>query len=111
MDTHNIQETTIQVPSVNTKTLTIDLWKALGILGGAVLVAVVTTAFAAGRTINSDHFATLATAADVAEIKTSYVRSDVYTANQAAITSSLRDIKDQLTALNQARVMSVAPVK
>lgn len=103
MDTETVPVVAVQVPT--TKTLTIDLWKALGILGGAVLVAIVTTAFAAGRTLNADHFTTLATASDVAEIKTSYVRSDVYTANQTALTSSLRDIKDQLTALNQARLM------
>lgn len=91
---------TIQVPTPNTKSLTIDLWAALGIVGGAILVSIVSTAFIVGRTINSDHFLTQSTAAAVDQIQTNYVRSDVYAANQTATLTTLRDIKDELTLLS-----------
>lgn len=81
----------------NTKQLTINIWAALGILGSAILVSIVTTAFTVGRTVNSDHFLLQSTADAVVEIKASYVNKDVYNANQASINTSLRDIKNSLT--------------
>lgn len=79
---------------------TINIWSALGILGAAILVSVVGTAFAIGGTLNSDHFVLQSTAQAVTEIKSDYVRSDVYQANQTSLNGSLRDIKNQLTDLS-----------
>ncbi len=95
-DTKKYQE---NQTSVSPKQFTINIWTAFGILGGAILVSIVGTAFTIGRTLNTDHFTLESTAAAVAEIKASYVNKDVYDANQAALISSLRDIKDSQTAL------------
>lgn len=84
----------------NTKTLTVSIWTALGILGSAILVSVVGTAFAVAGTANSDHFLLQSTALAVTELKLTTVSKDVYEANQASLSVSLRDIKTQLEALN-----------
>lgn len=86
------------------KEITVNLWTALGIISAAVLVSIVGTAFAIGGTLNSDHFILQSTAQAVTEIKenqSQYVRSDVYEANQQAILTSLRDIKNTLDTLSK----------
>lgn len=81
----------------NTKSLTINLWAALGILGSAILVSIVATAFTVGRTLNSDHFLTNANASAIEEIKGTYVRSDVYAANQQEIKAIFNQHVTQMT--------------
>lgn len=96
----NVQMPTVQTP----KEITINVWAALGIIGGAILVSIVGTAFAAASAANSDHFLLQSTATAVSEIKTNqsqYVRSDVYEANQTAIETSLQDIKTDLQSIDQ----------
>lgn len=88
-----------EAPSIIKKEFTISVWTAMGILGTSIIVSVVGTAFTVGRTLNTDHFTLVRTADSVAEIKASYVNKDVYSANQESINSSLRDIKNQLSAI------------
>lgn len=80
----------------NTKSLTVNLWAALGILSSAILVSIVTTAFTVGRTLNSDHFIVQSSASAITEIKSTYVRSDVYTVNQSATQNTLAEMNNRL---------------
>lgn len=90
-----------QAPAPVNKSVTINIWTAMGILGGAVLVSIVGTAFTIASTANSDHFLLQSTATAVTEIKSSYVNKDVYDANQTSVNTSLRDIKNTLNSIDQ----------
>lgn len=93
-------ETPVQVLQPNTKTLTINIWAALAVLGTSILVSMVGTAFAAGRTFNNDHFLLQSTATAVTDLKNDTVKKDVYEANQDSLTSSLRTISNRLDSID-----------
>lgn len=104
MENQTQEQTQVQVvqPPI-TKSLTINIWAALGILGSAILSSIVITAFTMARSLNSDHFLLQSTAEAVSEIKTNqdkYVSKDVYEANQAALNTALLDIKTQNNKLD-----------
>lgn len=50
--------------------IAIGLWKAFAIVAGAVLVAIVGTAFTVGAVLNSDHFTLVTAIDDISELKT-----------------------------------------
>lgn len=103
--THEPATQTMPVLTPSTWTLKINVFAILGIIGAAFLTGIISMAFAAGGTLNTDHFLLSTTAKAVTEIQSSqqlYVRSDVYNANQTAILSNLQDIKSSIDALNTA---------
>ena len=51
------------------KVITVGLFKALSIVGTAILVAIVSTAFATVGILNGDHFALIANANDIADLQ------------------------------------------
>lgn len=55
----------------------ITAWKALSIVGGAVVVGIVGTAFAFLSTANSDHFALVSQGERIDALEVTTVRSDV----------------------------------
>ena len=99
METPIVQQN--QAPAQVSKTVTVSIWTVVGVLGSAVLVSIVGTAFTIAATANSDHFLLQSTATAVTEIKSSYVDKDVYAANQASVNTSLRDIKNTLSSIDQ----------
>lgn len=58
--------------------ITINLWAAFGIVATAVLTGGVSVAFGLVTTANSDHFLLERTVSAVEEIKSDYVREDVF---------------------------------
>lgn len=85
-------------------TLKINAFALLGLIGSTIIVSIIGTAFTIGGTLNTDHFLLSTTAQAVTEIKSNqelYVRQDVYDANQTAILTSLRDIKNTLDILSK----------
>ena len=92
---------TIPILAADTKSFTINIYAALAILGGAILTTAVVTAFGVASTLNTDHFLLQSTATAVAEFKTSYVRTDVYSSDQKYISDTLGDIKTNLIEINR----------
>lgn len=86
--------------TVNEKSyITIDLWKALSILGVSVLTTCVGTAFAVGRTINTDHFKLASVSGKVSALEEQCVKKDVYTIQLETLTSSINEIKTDVKKL------------
>lgn len=84
------------IPDTQGRTLTVDLWKALGVLGTAVLVSIVGTAFAVGGMLNSDHFLLAGAVKDIQALEVTSVKQDVYALQQSFIVSQLEEIKKEL---------------
>ena len=62
---------------VQSKTITIDLWKAVGIMVVAMLGSAGAGLWGAMVNINSDHFAVVAITKDITEIKNNYMPVDL----------------------------------
>lgn len=77
----------------NQQAYQISAWKAISIVGGAILVSVVGTAFAVGTTLNSDHFLTISNTDRISAIEETAVRQDVLTEQLEPIKDDVREIK------------------
>lgn len=100
----NVQAMPAQPTQSFNTTVKINLFALLGLIGTTFVVSIIGTAFAVGGVLNSDHFLLSTTARAVDEIKANqelYVRSDVYEANQQAIITSLLDIKNDISVIDQ----------
>ena len=76
--------------------LQVTLWKALSILAGSVLVAIVGTAFTVGGVLNVDHFTVLANAKEIISLQDDKVDQDVYDVQQEAIIQQLKTLNTTL---------------
>lgn len=72
--------------------LQISFWKALSVLAGAILVAIVGTSITIGGILNTDHFATIANAKNIELLKEEKVDQDVYDVQQEAIIQQLEKL-------------------
>lgn len=75
------------------KTVTIDLWKALAILVGAILVSAGAGIYGSFATINADHYVLANNVAEVTELKSG--QREILTRINA-IGSDVSEIKGQL---------------
>lgn len=87
-------------PDTHSRVITVDLWKALGALGTAILVSSVGTAFTVGSVLNSDHFLLANATEDIKTLQGTSVRYDVYTVQQRYITEQLENINKELAKIN-----------
>lgn len=80
----------------STRSITVDLWKAIGIFASAILTAIIGTAFAVGSTLNSDHFILVNAVERIDQLEANAVRADVYGVQQQRIEEQLAELKKLL---------------
>ena len=83
------------------KFIQIHIYKALGILAGAVIVSIVSTTFAVVNLLNTDHFTVISLNSTVGAIPTTYVRQDVYIAQQQTIVNKLDTLNSSIQRMSQ----------
>ena len=83
----------------NEQAYQISAWKALSIVGGAVIVSVVGTAFAIGSTLNNDHFLLLRTNERVVALEDSTVREDVLIEQLQPMRDDIAEMKADIKVL------------
>lgn len=88
------------------KFITIAYNKAIGIIAGLVLSALVSGAFIGLRTANSDHFAVAALVDAVESIPGTYVRTDVYNAQYSELLRVLQSIDKRLEKIESWEVVN-----
>jgi len=85
--------------TANEQAYQITAWKALAIVGGAILVSIVGTAFAVGSTLNSDHFLTVSNTDRISAIEKTTVRQDVLTEQLTPMREDIKEIKADIKQL------------
>ena len=85
--------------TANEQAYQITAWKALAIVGGAILVSIVGTAFAVGSTLNSDHFLTVSNTDRISAIEKTTVRQDVLTEQLTPMQEDIKEIKADIKQL------------
>lgn len=77
----------------------ISAWKAISIIGGAVIVSIVGTAFTAFAVINSDHFLLVSNTDRISALELSTVRKDVLVEQLAPMRNDILEMKADIKLL------------
>jgi hypothetical protein len=78
------------------KAFQVSFWRAISIVGGALLVGIVGTAFTIFTTANSDHFLILSNTDRISAVEKTSVRQDVLTEQLAPMRSDILEIKTDI---------------
>ena len=97
----NKAERYTQDMQTNEKTVHISFYKAIAILGGAVISAVVGTAFTIANTGVSDHFILVRAVDDIEVLKTNTVSRGELIPRIETLESDIKDIKLDIKDINQ----------